>query len=88
VINDNEVQIHPIPFDGVVELEKKHGGVLPLPVRVVSKGVFVSVWVVNRHALKVLKKEGAVISIVINTNVEGHPEISLRAQVATLMKDN
>ena len=80
------VQISPIPFDGSTPLVNRVGGTLPLPVRETDPGVFVSAWVINKSAMKKLKQHGACLTLVVDTNVPGHPSVSMVVQVAELTK--
>jgi hypothetical protein len=84
-IPPDSVQIAPVPFEQqTAELVNRRGGTLPLPVMEATPGVFTSAWVVNQHAMKVLKRRGACLTVVIDTNVPGHPSISIKAQLVKL----
>lgn len=78
------VQIAPLPFEGSAALVNRLGGTLPLPVIETEPGVYLSAWVINKAAMKKLKQRGAVLSLCVDTNVPGHPTVSMVVQVADL----
>jgi len=79
------VQILAYPAEGMTTLHHRLGGALPLPVHETEPGVFLSCWIPSREALRELRKRGGLISLVVDTNVPGHPSVSMRAQVAFLV---
>ena len=69
-------------------LEAREGGTEPLWVFEQSQGVFTSAWMIqNFRALEMIKKKNCVLTIVIDTNVPGHPSVSLCLQPIDIIPD-
>lgn len=87
------VRVHPIAFEGAKELQHREGGVRPLPVAESASGVFVSSWMIDakycRKFIKEMKNSGrdVVLSLVVDTNVPGHPTVSMQLQEIFLTRD-
>lgn len=81
------VRIRPVEFKGSIRLEHREGGAHPLFVGEGRPGIFTSSWMIDtQHARKFLKeikrnsKRGVVLSLVVDTNVPGHPSLSMQLQ--------
>lgn len=77
------VQVRPFEFDGTTRLEHREGGLNPLWVREISPGIYVSAWATfNKHIRKAMKANAGkmAMTVVIDTNVPGHPSISIVLQ--------
>lgn len=80
-------RVHPMPFEGTQMLQHRWGGNQPLPVCENMSGVFLSSWLIDaEHCRKFLEqirltpKRGVVLSLVVDTNVPGHPTVSMQLQ--------
>lgn len=58
-------------------LVNRFGGNRPLPVTEGMAGVFASAWVPTKDEMKLLRRKAAV-SLVVDTNVPGHPSVSIK----------
>jgi len=81
------VRVRPVEFLGSTRLEHREGGAHPLFVAEAKPGIFTSSWmidtVVARKFLREIKrnnKRGVVLSLVVDTNVPGHPSLSMQLQ--------
>lgn len=68
-------------------LAKREGGTQDLPVTETSEGVFLSCWMINDKAKKLLRERTAVLTLVVDTNVPGHPTLSMMVQEIELIHD-
>lgn len=80
-------RIRPVQFDGSDKLEHREGGAHPLYVKETFPGMFVSTWMINsRNAREFIRemtkhpKRDVVLSLVLDTNVPGHPTVSMQLQ--------
>jgi hypothetical protein len=85
------VRIEPLPVDGHKMLVNRSGGNKDLPVIESEEfpGVFTSAWMINKNAKEFFKsrKGLAVITLVVDTNVPGHPSVSMKMQPVQLTPD-
>jgi len=87
------VRIKPVEFEGASKLEHREGGAYPLYVKEGLSGVYVSSWMIDtikaRKFMKELRKNsrrGVVLSLVVDTNVSGHPSLSMQLQEIFLVE--
>jgi hypothetical protein len=79
-------RVRPVQFEGTIKLEHREGGSYPLYVKEAAPGVFVSSWMINadhcRKFIKEMRNAGreVVLSLVVDTNVPGHPTVSMQLQ--------
>lgn len=87
------VRIRPVPFEGTEMLAHRSGGVEPLPVKETQEGVFLSSWMIDsdicRKFMREMRNGGrkAALSLVVDTNVPGHPTVSMQLQGIFITKD-
>jgi hypothetical protein len=81
------MKMNPLPIDGHVMLAHRHAGVQPLPVIETTPGVYTSAWIVDKNAVAMIRKGPAAITLVVDTNVPGHPGVSMKIQKITLRDD-
>jgi len=88
------MRIRPVEFEGATKLEHREGGAYPLYASESSPGVYVSSWMIDtakaRKFLRELRrnnKRGAVLSLVVDTNVPGHPSLSMQLQEIFIAED-
>ena len=87
------VKLRPIPAEGMKMLHKREGGVSDLPVFETTSRVFLSCWAIhNEKAIDLItgaaaRGVGAVLQIVIDTNVPGHPTISVSVREIDLARE-
>ena len=80
------VRVRSVEFEGATKLERRGGGACPLHVAESAPGVFVSSWMINadhcRKFVKEMRNAGreVVLSLVVDTNVPGHPTVSMQLQ--------
>ena len=80
------VRVRPVEFEGSTKLEHREGGAYPLYVKESAPGVYVSSWMMNaKHCRKFIKEmrnsgREVVLSLVVDTNVPGHPSLSMQLQ--------
>ncbi len=80
------VRVRSIEFEGTTKLEHREGGAYPLYVKEGQSGVYVSSWMMDseqcRKFIKEMRNAGreVVLSLVVNTNVPGHPSVSMQLQ--------
>lgn len=76
----------PVPHSTTTaQFVNRHGGNKPLPVTEAMQGVFSSAWVLTKDEVKLLRKHHA-ISLVVDTNVPGHPSVSIKVLPVELTK--
>lgn len=86
-------RVRPIEFEGSTKLEHREGGAHPLHVKEGVPGVYVSSWMVNSTEcckfIKEMRNAGRefVLSLVVDTNVPGHPSLSMQLQEIFLTED-
>lgn len=86
------VRIQPVPFEGTEMLAHRCGGVEPLPVKETQEGVFLSSWMIDSKICRKFMREmrngerGVALSLVVDTNVPGHPTVSMQLQEIFLTK--
>ena len=79
-------RIRPIAFDGTTKLEHREGGAYPLYVKETRPGTYVSAWMIDtkvlRQFVKEMNRKGSkvTLSLVVDTNVPGHPTVSMQLQ--------
>jgi hypothetical protein len=84
------VQVRPFEANGFVRLENREGGNNPLWVFERVPGVYTSTWATfNKAVRKAMKANRGqmAMTIVIDTNVPGHPSISVCLQPFAVVKD-
>lgn len=87
------VRVQPLPFEGTEALAHRWGGNEPLPVRETEAGIFLSSWMIDsdicRKFMKEMRNAGrnVVLSLVVDTNVPGHPTVSMQLQEIFITKD-
>ena len=92
-IKQRFTRIRPVEFEGATKLEHREGGAYPLYVAETSPGMFVSSWMINadhcRKFIKEMRNAGreVVLSLVVDTNVPGHPTVSMQLQEIFITKD-
>lgn len=85
-ISQRFTRVRPVAFEGTHELAHREGGNKPLPVIETKPGVFLSGWMIEaKHCQEFfdqVKKDGrsVILSLVVDTNVPGHPTISMQLQ--------
>ena len=79
----------PVPHTTTTDtLANRFGGNKPLPVTETFEGIFASAWVPTNEDLKMLRSSKKVaITLVVDTNVPGHPSVSLKVQRVQLIPD-
>ena len=82
------IDVKPIPAERMVPLANRHGGKNPLPVLETSAGVYVSAWAIHHKLIaRMLKsKQPCTLQLVVDTNVPGHPSVSMMVVPVDLMK--
>lgn len=81
------VHVRPIETEGSRRLEAREGGTEPLWVHEQQPGIYTSVWMIqNKAALKMIKEQKCAMTIVIDTNVPGHPSVSVGLQPINLIE--
>lgn len=76
-------RVRPVAFDGSKPLAHREGGKYPLPVRETSPGVYLSGWYLEREDIMALLNDpkcDTMLSLIIDTNVPGHPAVSMQVQ--------
>ena len=79
-------RVRPVEFEGTIKLKHREGGAYPLFVKESAPGVFVSSWMIDanrcREFIKEMRNSGheVVLSLVVDTNVPGHPAVSMQLQ--------
>ena len=92
-IQQRFTRIRPVEFEGSQRLEHREGGTYPLFVKESAQGVFVSSWMIDadycRKFIREMKNAGrkVVLSLVVDTNVPGHPTVSMQLQEIFITKD-
>lgn len=86
------LKIRPFPKmdDRQTILAKREGGAHDLPVWESQPGIFTSAWAIHqRDVRKFLKDHNwkAVITLVVDTNVPGHPTVSMAVQEIEVIPD-
>jgi hypothetical protein len=82
------VMLASIPFEQATRtFAHRDGGTKPLAVAERIPGVFASAWIVNKAARRIIKRPHA-LTLVIDTNVPGHPSVSLLVQPVDLLSDS
>jgi hypothetical protein len=85
-IQQRFMRVNCIEFTGSQRLEHREGGNKPLYVKETMPGVFLSSWVLTKEARKFIRelanhpRRDSVLSIIIDTNVPGHPTVSMQIQ--------
>ena len=86
-------RVRSLEFEGATRLEHREGGTYPLYVKESQEGVFVSSWMIDakhcRQFMRDMRNAGrnVVLSLVVDTNVPGHPTVSMQLQEIFLTKD-
>jgi hypothetical protein len=89
-------RVRPVEFEGSDRLEHREGGAYPLFVKETSPGMFLSSWMIDAdHCRKFIReirnhsggKRQVVLSLVIDTNVPGHPTVSMQLQEIFITPD-
>lgn len=93
-VDQKFTRVRPVEFDGCEVLAHREGGAYPLYVKQTQPGMFVSTWMINaRHCREFIRemtkhpRRDVVLSIVLDTNVPGHPTISLQLQEIFIVPD-
>lgn len=79
-------RVRNVEFVGSRKLVNREGGNFPLYVRETGPGVYLSTWMIDtlycREFIEKVKARGNeyVLSLVVDTNVPGHPSVSLQIQ--------
>jgi hypothetical protein len=84
------VQIRPFEAEGSRRLENREGGSEPLWVLETSPGVFTSTWATFNKAVRRAMKANRgkmAMTVVVDTNVPGHPSISICLQPFDVVPD-
>jgi hypothetical protein len=84
------VQVRPFEANGFTRLENREGGTEPLWVAETSPGVYVSTWATFNKAVRRAMKANQckmAMTIVVDTNVPGHPSISVCLQPFKVIPD-
>lgn len=87
------VRLRPIMFDGATPLSHREGGAYALPAKETAPGAFVSCWMLDSKAARdfiaEVEKAGNnyVLSLVVDTNVPGHPTVSMQLQEILVTDD-
>jgi hypothetical protein len=85
------VQIRPFPAEGMTRLENREGGAHPLWTFETSPGVYTSTWAtfnkIVRQAMRANQGKMA-MTLVIDTNVPGHPSVSVVLQPFNIVPDD
>lgn len=75
-------------FEGSIPLANREGGMHDLWVAEMTPGVYTSCWAThNKDVQRAIKKNHMVLTVVVDTNVPGHPSISLVMQPIGIIKD-
>lgn len=89
--DQKQVRIRSVAVEGSIALPTREGGFDPLYVIPVPNkpGVYMSAWVINKEAKKLFKnsRNKAVITLVCDTNVSGHPTVSMKMQEINIIND-
>lgn len=93
-IRQRFARVAPLAFEGSQPLAHRLGGVDPLPVAETAPGIFLSSWMIDSKHLRKFMKEvkqtanrEVVLSLVLDTNVPGHPTVSMQLQEIFITKD-
>ncbi len=92
-IQQRFTRVRAVEFEGTVKLEKREGGTNPLHVRETMPGVFLSSWMINAdHCRKFIRemrnsRRDVVLSLIVDTNVPGHPTVSMQLQEIFITED-
>lgn len=82
------VQVRPMMFEGSTALANREGGLHDLWVHETSTGVYTSAWAThNKKVRAAILRKHMVLTVVVDTNVPGHPSISLVMQPVGIIKD-
>lgn len=84
------VQVRPFEAEGSTRLENREGGSEPLWIFEMQPGVYTSTWAIFNKAVRRAMKANAgrmAMTLVIDTNVPGHPSVSICLQPFTVIKD-
>lgn len=79
-----------VQFEGSKPLAHREGGAHPLYVKEVQPAVYLSTWFIKRADIMALLNDptcDAVVSLVIDTNVPGHPTVSMQVQEIFIVQD-
>lgn len=77
------VQVRPFEANGFTRIENREGGAHPLWVSETAPGVYCSTWATfNKEVRRAMKANAGrmAMTVVIDTNVPGHPSISICLQ--------
>ena len=86
-------RIRNVEFIGSKKLEHREGGAYPLHVVEERPGVFISAWMIDavhcHEFFRQIKADGntVTLSLVVDTNVPGHPTVSMQLQETFVEKD-
>lgn len=83
------VQVRPFEAEGSTRLENREGGSEPLWVIETQPGVYCSTWAIFNKAVRRAMKANAgrmAMTLVIDTNVPGHPTVSVCLQPFTVIE--
>lgn len=82
------IPVKPMQAEGMQMLAHRHGGTEPLPVLETSPGIFASAWAIHHKDIARLLKSGdpCTLQLVIDTNVPGHPSLSMKVVPIDIVK--
>lgn len=92
-IRQRFTRVRPVEFTGTQKLEHREGGAHPLFVKETQPGMFLSSWMIDakhcRKFIREMKNSGreVVLTLVVDTNVPGHPTVSMQLQEIFITKD-
>lgn len=88
-------RVRPVEFEGSIKLEHRESGAYPLYVSEPKQGMFLSTWMINaKHCREFIRemtkhpKRDVVLSLVVDTNVPGHPTVSMQLQEIFITPDD
>jgi hypothetical protein len=82
------IKIMPMLAEGMYDLVNRRGGNAPLPVLDVSPGVYLSTWAIHQRDVRklLLGRTPCALQLVVDTNVPGHPSVSMSIVQIALTK--
>lgn len=87
-------RVRPVAFEGTHDLEHREGGAYPLPVVETKPGIYMSSWMINaRYCREFIRemtkhpKRDVALTLVVDTNVPGHPTVSMQLQEIFIIPD-
>lgn len=91
-IQQRFTRVRPVEFEGAQKLDHREGGAYPLFVKETAPGCYVSSWMIDarycREFIREMKNSGreVILSLVVDTNVPGHPTVSMQLQEIFITK--